>query len=84
MQKRLAIENCIDMYCFAKHICCTELQNEAFALVCKKFLEVSHTNKFLELSKEDFIDFLSSDDLSVSFVKVSRFFSYFHEDAKVF
>lgn len=73
MQKRLTVQNCTDMYSFAKCLCCTELQSEAFSMICRRFADICQRESFFKLSKEDIIDFLSSDDLSVSYLNIATY-----------
>ncbi|XP_076820916.1 kelch-like protein 41 [Clavelina lepadiformis] len=65
MENRLSVENSLEVYTFAKTLCCAELQNEAFSLIARRFNDVVATSAFLKLNKDDLIDFLSSDDLLV-------------------
>jgi len=66
MESRLGVKNCADMYAFAKRHCFRELQDVAFALIARRFEEVSGTAGFLNLNKDDLIDVISADELLVS------------------
>ena len=66
MQKRLTVQNSAEVYSFAKRLCCTELQNDAFAFLTKRFPDIAKTDGFLELCKDDLVDVISADQLAVS------------------
>ena len=65
MQARLTIHNAVEVYVFAKTICCTELQNDALSVTTRRFSDILATESFLNLRKDDLVDIISSDELGV-------------------
>jgi len=66
MQTRLTVQNALEVYSFAKILCCTELQKNAFSLITRRFSEITKHESFLQLNKDDLVDVISSDELEVS------------------
>nr|CAB3260011.1 kelch-like protein 41 [Phallusia mammillata] len=65
IESRLCLQNCIEIYSFAKSLCCKELRDAAFALITRRFTDVITTDAFLAMCKDDVIDVLSADELMV-------------------
>ncbi|XP_077399392.1 kelch-like protein 33 [Vanacampus margaritifer] len=65
MKQEMGTGSCLDVASFAEAYGMSELLEEANDFVLRNFLEVSATEKFLDLQDEKLLDFLCSDGLSV-------------------
>ncbi|XP_019726686.1 kelch-like protein 33 isoform X2 [Hippocampus comes] len=65
MKQEMGAGSCLDVASFAEAYGMSELLEEANDYVLRNFLEVSATEKFLDLQAEKLLDFLCSDGLSV-------------------
>ena len=66
MANALNVNNCLEVYSFAKCLACKNLQEEAFTMIGRRIKDVVVRDAFYNLSKDDLIDILSSDKLHVS------------------
>ncbi|XP_039268151.2 kelch-like protein 40 [Styela clava] len=66
MIRRLDITNCVSVYQFARSMYSTKLEDEAFRFIARRFKDVSNMEEFLSLSKDEFIDVISSDDVWIT------------------
>ena len=65
LMKKLHPENCLTVRNLADTFSCKELLNAANSFLEKNFVEVSNSEEFLELSKEEISGLLCKDDLNV-------------------
>ncbi|XP_051815687.1 kelch-like protein 10 [Acanthochromis polyacanthus] len=63
--EQLCSENCINIWRFTKICISPKLQLKAYRYITDHFEDVIGCDEFLELSVEEFIDFLDRDDLNV-------------------
>lgn len=65
LQSILDMENCFTILSIADAFSCDGLSQTVTQYVNREFSELSKTESFLKLAKEDIIKFLSSDDISI-------------------
>uniref|UniRef100_A0A3Q1GD55 Kelch like family member 10 n=1 Tax=Acanthochromis polyacanthus TaxID=80966 RepID=A0A3Q1GD55_9TELE len=63
--EQLCSENCVNIWRFTKICISPKLQLKAYRYITDHFEDVIGCDEFLELSVEEFIDFLDRDDLNV-------------------
>ncbi|XP_050402889.1 actin-binding protein IPP isoform X1 [Patella vulgata] len=63
LQQHLNTENCIGIYLFCDAHSCQDVKQAAELYIQKHFLQVSKTEEFLQLPKDELIHFLSSENL---------------------
>ncbi|ESP02986.1 hypothetical protein LOTGIDRAFT_177864 [Lottia gigantea] len=66
LQNRLHPQNCLGVRSFADQYMCTSLVEAANKFIQNNFKQVSVTDEFMSLSKAEFVDILSRDELNVS------------------
>jgi len=66
LKKTVAIENCIFNYYFAEKYQCMELREKSRKLINLNFSVVMETEDFLKLSVKQVMEWVSSDDVTVS------------------
>ncbi|XP_029114099.1 kelch-like protein 29 [Scleropages formosus] len=64
LEKQLTAGNCLGVLAMAEAMKCTELHNMAKAFALQNFPEVAAQEEILNISKEDFISYLSNDSLN--------------------
>ncbi|XP_062863185.1 kelch-like protein 29 isoform X2 [Trichomycterus rosablanca] len=64
LEKQLTASNCLGVLAMAEAMQCTELHNMAKAFALQNFPEVASQQEILNISKEDFIGYLSNDSLN--------------------
>uniref|UniRef100_A0A3B1J6P5 Kelch like family member 29 n=1 Tax=Astyanax mexicanus TaxID=7994 RepID=A0A3B1J6P5_ASTMX len=64
LEKQLTASNCLGVLAMAEAMQCTELHNMAKAFALQNFPEVASQEEILNISKEDFISYLSNDSLN--------------------
>ena len=62
---RLHISNCLSVRTFADQYMCSDLVEAANKFIECNFRQVSSTEDFLNLTKEDILDIISRDELNV-------------------
>lgn len=65
LQAHIDCTNSIGIRAFADLYSCPSLERFAFKYICEHFLEVIHSDEFLELSKDGLIDLLKCNSLQV-------------------
>ncbi|XP_002734469.1 kelch-like protein 18 [Saccoglossus kowalevskii] len=65
LKERLNPCNCLGIRTFADTMMCSNLQEAANSYLHKRFIDVSKSDEFLNLSKEEIFEILSCDDLNV-------------------
>lgn len=60
------VQNCVEVYKFARILCCRLIEKEAFEYIMQKFEKVVKTAAFLTLDKEEMVNVISCDKLWVS------------------
>lgn len=63
-EKQLTASNCLGVLAMAEAMQCTELHSMAKAFALQNFPEVASQQEILNISKEDFISYLSNDSLN--------------------
>lgn len=63
-EKQLTASNCLGVLAMAEAMECTELHSMAKAFALQNFPEVACQQEILNISKEDFISYLSNDSLN--------------------
>ncbi|XP_048841262.1 kelch-like protein 29 isoform X1 [Brienomyrus brachyistius] len=64
LEKQLTAANCLGVLAMAEAMCCTELHSMAKAFALQNFPEVAAQEEILNISKEDFVNYLSNDSLN--------------------
>uniref|UniRef100_A0A4W4F6D1 BTB domain-containing protein n=1 Tax=Electrophorus electricus TaxID=8005 RepID=A0A4W4F6D1_ELEEL len=64
LEKQLTASNCLGVLAMAEAMKCTELHSMAKAFALQNFPEVATQEEILNISKEDFISYLSNDSLN--------------------
>ncbi|XP_066560218.1 kelch-like protein 29 [Amia ocellicauda] len=64
LEKQLTASNCLGVLAMAEAMQCTELHNMAKAFALQNFPEVAGQEEILNISKEDFVSYLSNDSLN--------------------
>ncbi|KAL7862215.1 hypothetical protein SRHO_G00136560 [Serrasalmus rhombeus] len=64
LEKQLTAGNCLGVLAMAEAMQCTELHNMAKAFALQNFPDVASQEEILNISKEDFISYLSNDSLN--------------------
>ncbi|KAM9466110.1 kelch-like protein 29 isoform 1-T1 [Clarias gariepinus] len=64
LEKQLTASNCLGVLAMAEAMQCTELHSMAKAFALQNFPEVASQQEILNISKEDFISYLSNDSLN--------------------
>ncbi|XP_029114066.1 kelch-like protein 29 isoform X1 [Scleropages formosus] len=64
LEKQLTASNCLGVLAMAEAMRCTELHNMAKAFALQNFPEVAVQEEILNISKEDFVSYLSNDSLN--------------------
>ncbi|XP_028838795.1 kelch-like protein 29 isoform X2 [Denticeps clupeoides] len=64
LEKQLTASNCLGVLAMAEAMCCTELHNMAKAFALQNFPEVASQDEILNISKDDFINYMSNDSLN--------------------
>lgn len=65
LQSQLTASNCLGIHFLADMYMCGELEQFARQFIYQNFLEVVHTEEFLQLSEDRLVSFLKSDKLQV-------------------
>ncbi|KAL4217716.1 hypothetical protein ACF0H5_022457 [Mactra antiquata] len=65
LQLQLTANNCLGIQQFADVYMCSDLENSAKQFIYQNFLEVIHTEEFMQLSEERLVELLRSDKLHV-------------------
>ncbi|XP_070536116.1 kelch-like protein 18 [Ptychodera flava] len=65
LKERLNPSNCLGIRDFADTMMCSNLNESATKYLHKRFVDVSKSDEFLSLSKEQLLPIISSDDLNV-------------------
>ena len=63
-EKQLTASNCLGILAMAEAMQCTELYNMAKAYALQIFPEVANQEEILNISKDDFISYMSNDSLN--------------------
>ncbi|NXL94632.1 KLH29 protein, partial [Alectura lathami] len=64
LEKQLTASNCLGILAMAEAMQCTELYNMAKAYALQIFPEVANQEEILNISKDDFISYMSNDSLN--------------------
>ncbi|KAG2468112.1 KLH29 protein, partial [Polypterus senegalus] len=64
LEKQLTASNCLGVLAMAEAMQCTELHNMAKAFALQNFPEVAGQEEILNISKDDFISYMSNDSLN--------------------
>lgn len=65
LEAHIDFSNCIGVRAFADLYSCSSLERFAFKYICEHFLDVVHSDEFLELNKDGLIDLLKCNALQV-------------------
>lgn len=63
-EKQLTANNCLGILAMAEAMQCVELYNMAKAYALQNFPEVANQEEILNISREDFVSYISNDSLN--------------------